>query len=327
MFDDALRRGLMRLGPEVAHRAALDGLALTAAMPGGRSWLRSRYAPPERPIQVGSLRFPNAIGLAAGYDKDAVAVAGLDAMGFGHLELGTVTPDPQEGNPGTRIVRLPEHEALVNRMGFPSQGVDRFVARLARARRRGLRAVIGANLGKNRTTPNDRAVYDYLRLLDAVAPHVDYVAINVSSPNTKDLRALQAPDALGPLLERLLARRDENGGPPIWVKLAPDADAGRLAEQVDTIRAVGCDAVVISNTTVQRPVPTDALGGLSGRPLGPLALAALDAVVGRGLPVVAVGGVSDRADVQARLDRGAQLVQIYTGLVYRGPGILRQLVR
>lgn len=325
MFDEMLQRALMKLAPEQAHHAAILGLAAVARIPGGRTWLRGRYGFQAEPVQLGGLRFPNRVGLAAGYDKDARAVAGLDALGFGHLELGTVTPDAQEGNPGERIVRLPEQRALVNRMGFPSQGVDRFVVRLERARRRGLRAVVGANLGKNRTTPNERAVYDYLRLLGAVAPHVDYVTINVSSPNTKGLRDLQTPDALARLLGRLVARRDEIGPLPIWVKLAPDATPEELAAQVDTVREAGCDAVVVGNTTVQRPVVSEAEGGLSGRPLAPIARQALQVAVGRGLPVIAVGGIGTRKEVDARLAAGASLVQIYTSLVYQGPAVVGRL--
>ncbi|MCB9672640.1 MAG: quinone-dependent dihydroorotate dehydrogenase [Alphaproteobacteria bacterium] len=323
-MDALLRWSLMRLPPERAHAAALRGLALAAALPGGRSVLRARYAPPDDPVQVGGLLFPNRIGLAAGYDKDAVAVAGLDALGFGHLELGTVTPEPQEGNPGVRIVRLPEHGALVNRMGFPSRGVDAFVDRLSRVGP--VRAVLGANLGKNRHTPNDRAADDYLRGFRAVHPHVAYVTVNVSSPNTKGLRDLAAPDVLAGLLRPLVDARDGlSPHRPIWVKLAPDATAETLRDAAKAVRDAGADALVLTNTTVSRPVACAAEGGLSGRPLGALALSAVEAVAGQGLPVVAVGGIGSREDVRRRLDAGASLVQVYTSLVFGGPGILQSL--
>lgn len=320
-LDRLLTGTLLRLSPEAAHHTALRALAATAALPGGRTLLRALYAPPDDPVEVAGLHFPNRIGLAAGYDKDAVALAGLDALGFGHVELGTVTPAPQDGNPGVRIVRVPTHGALVNRLGFPSAGMERVATNLAR-QRADVRAIVGVNLGRNRDTPNDRALDDYAAGLDRLAPLADYVAINVSSPNTSGLRELSAPRVLEELVGALVERRDRlERRVPLFVKLSPDDPS--LADAARAVAAAGGDALIVSNTTVTRPVPTDAQGGLSGRPLGDLALRALEMVVSSGLPVIAVGGITTRADVQRRLGAGASLVQVYTALVYTGPGILR----
>lgn len=317
-----LRRVALRLDPERAHRLALRAARMAGAVAG-----------PVReagPVEAFGLRFRNPVGLAAGYDKDAVAWRGLAAMGFGHIEIGTVTPRPQPGNPAPRITRIPEQRALVNRMGFPSDGAAAVAARLAGRRPPGL--VIGVSIGPNADTPVERRVGDYLELLDRFAPRADYLALNVSSPNTPGLRSLESAAGLRELLEAFVSRRDRWSARldrvvPVVVKLSPDL--GDPEPVVRTVEEAGCDGIVMGNTTITRPdgIGAGLPGGLSGAPLGSLARARLRQIRGlTRLPVVASGGIVEPDDALGRLASGAVLVQLYTGLVYEGPALVRRIL-
>lgn len=284
------------------------------------------------------LSFPNRVGLAAGLDKDAVAVRGLARLGFGFVEVGTVTPLPQSGNPKPRLFRSVPDAALINRMGFNSAGLDAMTRRLARLRKRPLRPMLGVNIGKNRDTPLDRAVDDYHACLTAVAPFADYVTVNLSSPNTPGLRRLQAASSAAELLGRLDDARSateehRDQRLPLAVKVAPDLGEQELREVADVLRQTNMDAVIAGNTTLSRPMSLASgfareEGGLSGAPLAPLArqtVATLRASVPANFPVIGVGGIASHEDAEAMLDAGADLVQIYTGFVFRGPQLVRQL--
>jgi dihydroorotate dehydrogenase len=354
---------LFRLDPERIHALTLAALGVAGNTPPARWILYALYHAPKRPVNVFGLNFKNPVGLAAGYDKNAVAVRGLAALGFGHIEVGTVTPLPQAGNPKPRVFRLPEDEAIINRLGFPSRG-SAFVRRrltpgpagswladvvglpghdTSRPNRHSLRltsgAVLGVNLGKNKNTPNEEAVMDYLDLLQNLAPHADYLTINVSSPNTVGLRQLQGRAALEELLTQLHAQRKFEQERikrrlPLLVKLAPDLTDSELDDALDAILRTHMDGVVVTNTTVRREGLRSAHqaeeGGLSGAPLRARSEAVLKQAVRRlagELPVVSAGGILGPEDARRRLDMGAALVQIYTGLVYQGPGLVRRIVK
>ncbi len=337
-FYPWLRALLFRLPPERAHRLALGALAALGRIPPGLFLLEEACRAPARPVEAFGLRFPNPLGLAAGYDKEGVALKGLAALGFGHLEIGSVTPRPQEGNPPPRLFRLPESGALVNRMGFPSAGAAALARRLARGGKP-RRALIGVNLGKNRETPNEEAVLDYLELVRIFAPLADYLAVNVSSPNTVGLRALQERAALESLLSQLDARRRLERSRlkkplPLLVKLSPDLSPAALEAALEAILRSGMDGVILTNTTTARPGLEGPLaaerGGLSGAPLRSLSEMALQRalrLLEGALPVVSVGGVITPEDVRRRLEMGAALVQVYTGLVYYGPALVRDSLK
>ena len=281
-------------------------------------------------VDAFGLHFRNPLGLAAGYDKDGTAWRALAALGFGHVEVGTVTPRPQPGNPRPRVHRLPAQRALVNRMGFPSAGADAVARSLDGGARRGV--VLGVSIGPNADTLPERRVDDYLTLVDRFATLADYLAVNVSSPNTPGLRDLEAVATIGGLLRPVVVRRDEwvdrlRRRVPILVKLSPDATD--FESVVAAVESAGVDGIIIGNTTTARPGIEDSPpGGLSGGPLGLIALDRLRrAVAVSGLPVIASGGVLTPQDVAARLVAGATLVQLYTGLVYSGPGLVRQSLR
>ncbi len=270
------------------------------------------------------------VGLAAGYDKDARAWRGLAALGFGHIEVGTVTPQPQSGNPRPRVFRLPADRALINRMGFPSEGAAVVAARLGGRRPDGL--VLGVSIGPNGFSGAEQAVLDYEQLVDCFAPLADYLAINVSSPNTPGLRSLETGAGLETLLQRIVAIRDQKvlatgKSTPLLVKLSPDIGAVDLADTIGLIEAAGVDGIIVTNTTTQRPgAPSSESGGLSGTPLAPLSLRALQETRDlTALPIIASGGVMTVADAEARLDGGAALVQVFTGLVYQGPALVRSI--
>jgi len=344
-----IRPLLFRLEPETAHRLTLLALRLVQSFPPALWLLALAYTLPEKPVRAFGLRFKNPLGLAAGYDKDAFAVAGLSALGFSHIEIGTVTSLPQHGNPTPRLFRLVEDEAVINRMGFPSRGsayVQRRLQAYYRPAGRGYRrkpflsdVILGINIGKNCETPNDQAVFDYLSLLQDFAPYADYLAVNVSSPNTAGLRALQGRAALEDLLTQLHAQRVLEQARlgkrlPLLVKLAPDLSLAELDDALEVILRTGMDGVIAVNTTVERIGLRSALGresgGLSGSPLRGKSEAVLRQVVSRlegRLPIISVGGVMSLEDAQRRLDMGASLVQVYTGLVYHGPALIRQIVR
>jgi dihydroorotate dehydrogenase len=316
----ALRALGFRLDPERAHNLALRGVRVARWVPRRRSRFQVE------PTEAFGLRFRNPLGLAAGYDKDGSAWQALAALGFGHVEIGTVTPRPQPGNPRPRVHRLMEQTALVNRMGFPSAGADRVAVRLAGRRRPG-GVVVGVSIGPNADTPADQRTADYLTLVDRFSPLADYLAVNVSSPNTPGLRDLEGD--LAALLGPIIRRRDEwavrlGRRLPLLVKLSPDSEEFEAA--IRAAESTGVDGFVVGNTTTARPGIHDSpAGGLSGSPLGPIALDRLRrAVAATPLPVVASGGVMSQVDVRDRLEAGAALVQMYTGLVYAGPRLLRR---
>ncbi|MFP4648798.1 MAG: quinone-dependent dihydroorotate dehydrogenase [Halorhodospira sp.] len=330
-----IRALLFQLEPEQAHRVSLQlarwGLRF-AAVPGVRHL-------PAAPRRVMGIDFPNPVGLAAGFDKDGEYLDVLEALGFGFLELGTVTPRGQPGNPQPRVFRLPRHQALINRMGFNNQGAEALAQRLKATVTR--HAVVGVNIGKNRETSAEHAVEDYVQALDTVYPVADYIAVNLSSPNTPGLRDLQHEQALRQLLQQLQGARQrlmESHGRrvPLAVKIAPDWSPGELDATLEILLAQGVDGIIATNTTLGRAevVGTrhaDEPGGLSGAPLRERAEQVLEQVArrcaGEGVALIAAGGILSGADVTRRLELGADLVQLYTGLIYRGPRLVQEAVR
>jgi dihydroorotate dehydrogenase len=326
---------LFALDPERAHHAAFAALDAQAALGLARVW--AGHLPPSKPLEVMGLTFPNAVGLAAGLDKDAKHLRGLAQLGFGFIEVGTLTPKPQPGNPTPRMFRLVEHEALINRLGFNNGGVEDAVRRLER---RDVRVPVGVNIGKNAVTPIEHAADDYLIALRAVYATADYITVNISSPNTKNLRDLQAPDSVAALVSKLTREGEKlakkhGQRKPVAVKIAPDIDDGLIADVVAAIIDAGADAIISSNTTISRDGVgqhcfAKEAGGLSGAPLTARADAVLGNVVkaaaGR-VPIIGVGGIMSVADARRKLDIGASLIQIYTGMLYRGPGFVGELVR
>jgi dihydroorotate dehydrogenase len=331
-FYPAIRRALFSLEPERAHVVALSALKCAYSL----GLLRPPNNQSPAPISLMGLRFPNRIGLAAGFDKNGCCVDALGALGFGFIEVGTVTPRPQAGQARPRLFRLRRASALINRMGFPNEGSARVAARLSR---RSYAGVCGVNIGKNAATALTDAVDDYVACLRAVGPVADYVAVNVSSPNTTDLRRLQQPDQLRRLLAALLDARERlrTGGDrrlPLLVKLSPDLQDDELTSIARLIRTLGVDGIIATNTTLSRPDleglrSADEEGGLSGAPLRSLsrrAIAALRAEIPRSMPIIAVGGIDSAEEALAALQAGADLVQVFTGLVYRGPRLITELV-
>ena len=333
-----IRSLLFKLDPERAHHLTLQLMRMGGLQP-INSILRALYTVPAKPVQAFGLTFKNPVGLAAGYDKDGIAVRGLSALGFGHIEVGTVTPRPQPGNPKPRVFRLVEDEAVINRMGFPGMGAD-FVSSQLSAISHQRTTVIGLNLGKNKDTPLEEAANDYIALMQTFSPLADYLTINISSPNTVGLRRLQGREMLENLLGEIANERVRATGQsplrtiPILVKLAPDLTDDELDDALGVILATGMDGVIATNTTLAREglrsARREETGGLSGSPLTVRSEAMLGKIVryveGR-VPIVSAGGIMNPEDAKRRLDMGAALVQVYTGLIYRGPGLVRQILR
>jgi len=337
MLYSLSRKLLFRLDPETAHGVAMRAIALAGALPPLRAAIAAVYSVRgAEPAEAFGLRFPNRVGLAAGYDKDAEGWRGLAALGFGHIEVGTVTPRPQPGNPKPRIFRLESQRSLINRMGFPGRGAAYVARRLGGPRPHGL--VLGVNIGKQRTTAIEDAARDYQELIDVFAPLADYLAVNISSPNTPGLRRLQEPAFLTGLLGAVAARRSKAAERlgrrvPVLVKLAPDLDGDQLRSAVDAIVASGLDGIIATNTTIDRrdvehPLAAEE-GGLSGAALTARSTEVIARIADRlagALPIVGVGGIMGPADARAKLDAGATLIQVYTGLVYEGPGLVRRIL-
>jgi len=324
---------LFALDPEAAHDATFRALDAAAHL-GFAQIVAPRL--PRTPVTAMGIEFPNPVGLAAGLDKNAAHLAGLATLGFGFLEAGTVTPRPQPGNPKPRMFRLREAEALINRLGFNNDGVERFVANVERSKYRG---VLGINLGKNFDTPNERAADDYVAGLRAVYAHAAYVTINISSPNTKGLRDLQSEEALATLLERLKAEQRvlaqvHGRHVPIVVKIAPDLTDDAIRGVARLLIANGVEGVIATNTTIARDAVAgsphaDEPGGLSGRPLferSNAVIRTLARALDGALPIIGVGGILSGDDAKAKQDAGATLVQLYTGLIYRGPALVAECV-
>ena len=333
---ELMRPWLFALDAERSHALGLNALAALGALP------RPLQPAPGHPRTVMGIQFPNVVGVAAGLDKDAIAVEGLARLGFGHIEVGTVTPRPQPGNPKPRLFRLPEASALINRMGFNNDGARTVANRLKRLRGRGSRLAVplGVNIGKNRDTPIEQAVDDYLAGMDALHDCADYLVVNLSSPNTPGLRDLQYGEPLAKLLGALTARQGEleardGRHVPLCIKLAPDLAVADVAAVADALLEFKIEGVIAGNTTITRPQVGNArlaneAGGLSGAPLAPLArqlVARLRERLDGRVAIIGVGGILSAADAQAMLDAGADLVQIYTGLIYRGPSLVRTIAQ
>ncbi len=322
MYSSLLRPLLFRLDPEHAHELAMGALStlqrVTPLPPALRRWVRAER--PSLKTQVAGLDFANPVGLAAGLDKDAQAIAGLFGLGFGSVEVGTVTPRPQPGNDRPRLFRIPDHQALINRMGFNNLGADEMARRLQRVSFRP--GPVGVNIGKNRDTPLERALEDYVACARVLAPLADYVAVNLSSPNTPGLRTLQEPEALEKLL---LAVRAEVKARPVFLKIAPDLTDEAIDAAVDVALSTKIDGLICANTTLSRPfehpVAKEA-GGLSGRPLKEKSTGVVRRAFVRAhgrLPIIGVGGIFSGLDAWEKICAGASLVQLYTGFVYGGP--------
>jgi dihydroorotate dehydrogenase len=325
---------LFGLDPEAAHELTMESLARTQRTPLTCLFGSSRVSDP---ITLAGLNFPNRVGMAAGLDKNARVIDALGAMGFGFVEVGTVTPLGQPGNPKPRMFRLPQANALINRLGFNNEGLDSFIANVQQARFRQNGGLLGLNIGKNAATPIENATDDYLTCLDGVYPHADYVTVNISSPNTKNLRALQSDEALDGLLSAVAARREQLAQQhgrrvPVFVKIAPDLDAAQIDVIAATLQRHGMDGVVATNTTLSREAVKglphcDEAGGLSGAPVFKASNAVirqLRAKLGKGFPIIGVGGILSGADAVKKIEAGADVVQIYTGLIYKGPGLVQE---
>ena len=352
---------LFRLESEQAHALTLQALRITGKIAPLRWLIAQQFKAPPKPVQAFGLTFKNPVGLAAGYDKDGTAILGLSTLGFGHVEIGTVTPKPQAGNPSPRVFRLLEDDALINRLGFPSKGSEYVQLKLNPSLRSGLferiygiqprkktgiitsihkgGAMLGINLGKNKDTPNEEAVFDYVALVDNFAQYADYLTINISSPNTVGLRELQGRAALEDLLshlhqQRLLSQQEHKKQLPILVKLAPDLTVSELDDAIEAILRTKMDGIIVTNTTLAREGLRSSLkgesGGLSGSPLTVKSEAVLRQTiktVNGAIPIVSVGGIMNPDDAKRRLEMGAALVQVYTGLIYYGPGLVKEILK
>lgn len=329
-----LRALLFRLEPETAHRVTFQMLELAAKT----SWCsHTKQQVAEDPVEIMGIRFPNRVGLAAGLDKTGAHIDALNCLGFGFVEVGTVTPRPQPGNPRPRLFRLPDAEALINRMGFNNDGLDSFVAHVQARRSKG---IVGLNIGKNFDTPIERAVDDYLIGLRGVHPFADYVTINISSPNTKNLRTLQAADQFGPLLSALRREKEQLDARyarqvPLVIKIAPDLTEESVSGIARVLVEEGMDGVIATNTTLSRDgvsgLPSaEETGGLSGRPVREAStrvVRQLRATLPKGFPIIGVGGIDSAASALEKTQAGADLVQVYTGFIYKGPALIAEISR
>ncbi len=346
------RRFLFGLDPELAHELTIASLARTQGSLLQWAYCQARV---NDPFMLAGLRFPNRVGLAAGLDKNARCIDGLGAMGFGFVEVGTVTPLAQGGNPKPRLFRLPKAQALINRLGFNNDGLDAFIANVQQSglyqqRQHGkgdaMPMLLGLNIGKNAATPIERATDDYLICLDGVYPYADYVTVNISSPNTKNLRSLQSDAALDALLGAISERREQlaqqhGKRTPIFLKIAPDLDDEQIAVIAQTLKRYGTHSsgqinnawgVIATNTTLSRDAVqglphANETGGLSGAPVLAMSnrvVGQLRAALGRDFPIIGAGGILHAQDAVGKIRAGADLVQIYTGLIYQGPGLIKQ---
>ena len=326
---------LFGLDPETAHDLTLQALSRTQGTPLQWAYCAERV---NDPVVLAGLHFPNRVGLAAGLDKNARCIDALGAMGFGFVEVGTVTPLAQTGNPKPRMFRLPEAQALINRLGFNNDGLDAFVANVKRSKFRQQGRLLGLNIGKNAATPIENATDDYVLALSGVYPHADYVTVNISSPNTKNLRALQSDEALDGLLGALVARREklaaEHGRRvPMFLKIAPDLDETQVGVIAATLQKHGMDGVIATNTTLARDAVSglshaEEMGGLSGSPVlegSNRVIRGLRVALGKDFPIIGVGGILSGHDAISKIEAGADVVQIYTGLIYKGPALVTEV--
>jgi dihydroorotate dehydrogenase len=330
---------VFRLDPEQAHLTTLSLAHWVLGIKPLRYIFKQFYSyqHPSLERELWGLKFPNPVGLAAGFDKNAEHVEVMSAMGFGFIEIGTVTPKPQDGNPKPRLFRLPADQGIINRMGFNNHGADAVVENLKKLQERGL--IIGGNIGKNKVTENEHALSDYAICYDKLHPHVDYFVVNVSSPNTPNLRELQEKEPLKALLNGLQTLNKQKAKPrPILLKIAPDLSNEQLDDIIEIVRVTGIQGVIATNTTIERnnlKTPAAELenigaGGLSGKPLKSRStevIKYLHSKSGGAFPIIAVGGIQSAADAKAKLDAGASLVQVYSGLIYEGPGLVKQILK
>ncbi|WP_114240071.1 quinone-dependent dihydroorotate dehydrogenase [Dyella sp. C9] len=330
---DLIRPLLFALDAETAHRLTLYGLGV-AHRSNFIQWVAR--PPAELPTQAFGIRFPNPVGLAAGMDKNADHLDALGALGFGFVEVGTTTPRPQPGNDKPRMFRLPRHEAVINRLGFNNAGVDALVRNVQQSSYRG---VLGINIGKNKDTPNEKAVDDYLLCLERVYPLASYITVNISSPNTQGLRDLQEEATLRRFIETLREAQERLGSQsgtrkPMLLKIAPDLGEAELDAIAEVLLAARVDGVICTNTTIDHSAVADdphgnETGGLSGKPLFERSTAVLRGMrrrVGNRLDIIGVGGILEGGDAATKIDAGASLVQIYSGMVYRGPALIAECV-
>lgn len=338
MYRSVIRPILFRFDPEAVHHFSFRFIGFISRIPGILGLLRWWYRPvgDTSPVHLFGLTFPNPVGLAAGFDKDALLTDAFAAFGFGFIEVGTLTPRPQPGNPKPRLFRLPEDRAIINRMGFNNGGA---AAAADRLRRRTCRIPIGGNIGKNKDTPNDQALDDYLRCIRELQDTVDYFVVNVSSPNTPGLRELQEKEPLRKLLEGVCEATRKSPTPrPVLLKIAPDLTDEQLEDIVGILKSAGVDGVIATNTTVDRTglktpetqVTSIGAGGLSGSPVAQRSnqvIRFLRARLGPGFPIIGVGGIMTPEDAQAKFEAGADLIQVYTGFVYHGPSLVRDICR
>ena len=338
----ALTRPLLfSMDAEAAHDLTLSLLARGQGTPLQWAW---RSEAVSDPLELAGLTFPNRVGMAAGLDKNARCIDALGAMGFGFVEVGTVTPRAQPGNPKPRMFRLPAAQALINRLGFNNDGLEAFVANVKRARFRTQPGeapmLLGLNIGKNASTPIENATSDYLTCLEGVYPHADYVTVNISSPNTQNLRALQSDAALDALLSAIAQRREALAGQharrvPVFVKIAPDLDEAQVSVIAATLQRHGMDGVIATNTTISRTAVqglrhAEETGGLSGAPVleaSNQVIRQLRAALGSRFPIIGVGGILSAEDAVGKIRAGADVVQIYTGLIYEGPALVAKAAK
>jgi dihydroorotate dehydrogenase len=331
MYKSLIRRLLFKFDPEVVHYFTFDFLKFIFKIPGVPALVKKMYQlnDPRLEREVFGLKFKNPVGLAAGFDKDARLYKELDAFGFGFVEIGTVTPKPQPGNEKKRLFRLKEDQAIINRMGFNNDGVEAAVKRLKSNKN----VLIGGNIGKNKTTPNEDAVSDYMVCFEALFDYVDYFVVNVSSPNTPNLRALQDKKPLSELLKTLQNKNEKKPKPkPILLKIAPDLTDSQLLDIIDIVSETGIAGVIATNTTIARGNLQSAnkgeMGGLSGLPLKKRSTEVIRFLAeksNRAFPIIGVGGIHCAEDALEKLDAGASLVQLYTGFIYEGPGLIRKI--
>ncbi|MFC3032096.1 quinone-dependent dihydroorotate dehydrogenase [Pseudoalteromonas fenneropenaei] len=333
MFYDLARRFMFSKDAEWAHEFALENLRRFAGTPLSLAWSQTVA---DKPVQFLGLEFKNPVGLAAGLDKNAECIDAFAQMGFGFIEVGTVTPRPQVGNDKPRIFRLPQADAIINRMGFNNKGVDNLVNNVKAAKYRG---ILGINIGKNKDTPNEQGKDDYIHCMRKVFEHASYITVNISSPNTPGLRDLQYGEALDDLLESLKAEQMDltakhQKNVPMLVKIAPDVDAVQLSQIAESLMKNRIDGVIATNTTLERGMVkglqhADEAGGLSGRPVREKSthvVSELKRITEGKLPIIGVGGIDDAGSAQQKFNAGASLVQVYTGFIYRGPGLVKSIV-
>jgi len=334
MYYPLARSLIFKLGAERAHDLTIQQLKMTAGTP--LEWLY-RQKLPSRPVELMGLKFDNPVGLAAGLDKNGDCIDGFGAMGFGSIELGTVTPKPQDGNPKPRLFRVLEGEGIINRMGFNNKGVDYLVEQVKKTRYKG---IIGINIGKNLTTPVEQGKDDYLICMEKAFEQASYIAVNISSPNTPGLRTLQYGDMLDDLLKDLMAKKVEltekyNKHTPLLLKIAPDLSENEIEQISDSVKRHQLDGVIATNTTLERGLVSgmahgQEAGGLSGRPVQNLStqvIKSLHSYLQDDIPIIGVGGIDSVVAGREKMAAGAKLVQIYSGFIYQGPGLIKDLVK